>query len=206
MSTTKRQQKRADIARSAIQPLSELGMRNVTLTDLGRKLGMSGAHLLYYFESKNDLGMAALRMVEQDLRAQVLATFESMPSARERWDFLLDTGAPSGLDDSGLLMWLEAWASSVHDRSFLDLISELEQDWQALLADTLRYAVDRGELPDSVDVDQIAEGVSALLDGLTIRVVVGYRPLDHCAAMRVVHQFTDPLLPWQQPTDRKGKQ
>ena len=144
MSTTKRQQKRADIARSAIQPLSELGMRNVTLTDLGRKLGMSGAHLLYYFESKNDLGMAALRMVEQD--------------------------------------------------------------WQALLAGTLRYAVDTGELPDTVDVDQIAEGVSALLDGLTIRVVVGDRPLDHDAAMRVVHQFTAPLLPWQEPTDAKGNQ
>jgi len=206
VSTTKRQQKRADIARSAIQPLSELGMRNVTLTDLGRKLGMSGAHLLYYFESKNDLGMAALRMVEQDLRTRVLASFDRLPSARERWDFLVDTGAPSGLDDSGLLMWLEAWAESVHDRPFLDLISELEKDWQALLADTLRYAVDRGELPDTIDVDQIAEGVSALLDGLTIRVVVGYRPLDHRAAMRVVDQFTASLLPWQKPTDAKEKQ
>ena len=206
MTTTKRQRKRADIARAAIGPLSELGMRNVTLSDLGAKLGMSGAHLLYYFESKNDLFMAALRMVEQDLREQVLTAFDRMPSARERWDFLLDTSAPAGLDDSGLLMWLEAWSEAVHDRDVHALISELERDWQALLIDTLRYAIKRGELPDTVEVERIAEGISALLDGLTIRVVVGYRPLNHEAAMRVVADFAGALLPWRAPTDPEGQQ
>lgn len=204
--TTKRQQKRAEIARAAIGPLSELGMRNVTLTDLGRKLNMSGAHLLYYFDSKNDLFMTALRMVEQDLRDQVQEAFGGMPSARERWDHLLDTGAPAGLDDSGLLMWLEAWAEAVHDREFLELISALERDWQALLVDTLRYAVARGELPESVDVERIAEGISALLDGLTIRVVVGYRPLDHRAAMQIVADVTTALLPWREQPDEKNEE
>jgi len=205
MARTKRQIKRDEIARAAIQPLSELGMRNVTLTDLGRKLGMSGAHLLYYFESKNDLFMTSLRMVEQDLRARVVESFDAMPSARERWEFVLDSGAPAGLDDSGLLMWLEAWAEAVHEREFLDLISELERDWQALLIDTLRYAVSRGELPDTVDIDAIAEGVSALLDGLTIRVVVGYRPVDHQKAMRLLETFVNPLLPWRDRTDSTGE-
>ncbi len=205
MAGTKRQQKRDEIAREAIRPLSELGMRNVTLTDLGRKLGMSGAHLLYYFESKNDLFMTSLRMVEQDLRTRVVEAFDAMPSARERWDFVLDSGAPAGLGDSGLLMWLEAWAEAVHDRDFLALISELERDWQALLIDTLRYAVARGELPESVDIEAIAEGVSALLDGLTIRVVVGYRPVDRRAAMRLVSDFITPLLPWQDGSAARGE-
>jgi len=206
MSSTKRQRKRAEIARAAIGPLSELGMRNVTLTDLGAKLRMSGAHLLYYFESKNDLFMAALRMVEQDLRDEVTTAFEEIPSARRRWEYLLDSGAPAGLDDSGLLMWLEAWSEAVHDRGFLELISELERNWQALLIDALRYAIARGELPDTVEVEQIAEGVSALLDGLTIRVVVGYRPVDRGAAMRLVDQFISPLLQWRDPTDPEETQ
>jgi AcrR family transcriptional regulator len=198
--STKRQDKRADIARAAIAPLSVAGVRNVTLTDIGSSLGMTGAHLLYYFDSKVDLFMAALQMVEQDLAARVRAAFETMPSARDRWNFVLDAGAPAGLDDSGLLMWLEAWTEAVHDRSVHTLISHLETQWQSLLRETLEYAVKRGELPEDTDVDLITEGVSALLDGLTIRVVVGYRPVDHEKAMRVVNRFVGPLLPWQDVT------
>lgn len=195
--TTKRQQRRAEIARAAIRPLSAQGVNNVRLSDLGESLGMTGAHLLYYFESKNDLFMTALRIVEQDLRDTVLRHFEGMTSARDRWNWVLDTGAPAGLDDSGLLMWLEAWAGAVHQKDVLELISELESAWQGLLRDTLEYGVARGELPADFDLDPIVEGVSALLDGLTIRVVVGYRPVDHEAAMRIVRLFVDPLLPWQ---------
>ena len=199
--TTKRQSRRAEIARAAIRPLSAQGVNNVRLSDLGESLGMTGAHLLYYFESKNDLFMTALRIVEQDLRDHVLGAFEQMPSARERWEWVLETGAPTGLDDSGLLMWLEAWAGAVHEKDVLELISELEGQWQALLRDTLRYGVDRGELPGGIDLDSVVEGVSALLDGLTIRVVVGYRPIEHDDAMRIVRSFVDPLLPWRDATD-----
>ncbi len=195
--STKRQDKRAGIARAAIGPLSAVGMRNATLADLGSSLGMTGAHLLYYFDGKLDLFMAALEMVEADLHERVRTAFESMPSARERWEWMLDAGAPAGLDDSGLLMWLEAWAESVHDPAVHALITRLENSWQELLRETLELGIERGELPETVDVDLVAEGVAALLDGLTIRVVVGYRPVDHDAAMRIVESFAGPLLPWQ---------
>jgi AcrR family transcriptional regulator len=198
--TTKRQARRAEIARAAVRPLSAEGVSNVRLADVGKSLGMTGAHILYYFESKNDLFMAALTTVEEDLRARVMGRFEDMESARERWEWLLETGAPTGLDDSGLLLWLEGWAGAVHQKEVLDLVTELEEAWQQLLRDVLTYGVERGELPADLDVDLLAEGVSALLDGLTIRVVVGYRPVDHDRAMEVVRMFLDPIVPWQDPT------
>lgn len=197
--TTRRHLRRDEIARAAIDPLSKRGLRNVTLAEIGAEIGMSGTHLLYYFDSKTELFASALRIVEQDLRARVEERFAELESARDRWTHVLETGAPAGLDDSGLLMWLEAWSEAVHDPEMRKLVTELEQEWQDQLLATLRYGVDRGELPDTVDVVQIAEGASALLDGLTIRVVVGYRPLDHRAAMQVVAQFLDPLLPWREP-------
>jgi hypothetical protein len=129
-----------------------------------------------------------------------MGRFEDMESARERWEWLLETGAPTGLDDSGLLLWLEGWAGAVHQKEVLDLVTELEEAWQQLLRDVLTYGVERGELPADLDVDLLAEGVSALLDGLTIRVVVGYRPVDHDRAMEVVRMFLDPIVPWQDPT------
>lgn len=198
--TTKRQARRAEIARAAVRPLSAEGVGNVRLADVGKSLGMTGAHILYYFESKNDLFMAALTTVEEDLRARVMGRFEGMESARERWEWLLETGAPTGLDDSGLLLWLEGWAGAVHQEDVLELVTELEDAWQQLLRDVLAYGVERGELPADLDIDLLAEGVSALLDGLTIRVVVGYRPVDHDRAMEVVRMFLDPIVPWLDDT------
>lgn len=194
--TTRRRDRATEIARSAIGPLSARGMHNVTLADIGASLGMTGAHLLYYFESKHDLFTAALRIVEDDLRAAALAAFEDLPTARQRWEWLLEVGAPSGLDDSGLLMWLEAWGEAIHSPEVRELISDLEERWQSLLRDALRLGIERGELPAGIEVDPIVEGVSALLDGLTLRVVVGYRPVDHTAAMAIVESFVGPLLPW----------
>lgn len=199
--TTKRQARRAEIARAAVRPLSTEGVNNVRLADIGKSLGMTGAHILYYFDSKNDLFKAALTTVEEDLRARVRAHFEGIESARERWDWLLKAGAPTGLNDSGLLMWLEAWAGAVHHTDVLELISELEAAWQQLLHDVLVYGVQRGELAADLDIDLIVEGVSALLDGLSIRVVVGYRPVDHDEAMNVVRMFLDPIIPWRDPAE-----
>jgi AcrR family transcriptional regulator len=196
---TRRQERGDAIARSAVAPLSERGMRNVTLSDLGASVGMSGAHLLYYFDSKADIFAAALRVVEQDLRKRAETVLAGLPSARERWEWLVDAGAPTGLDDSGLLLWLDAWAEAVHSNEVHALITDLEESWQTLLRTTLTDAVAGGELPAGLDTDLIVEGVSSLLDGLSLRVVVGYRPLDHAGAMAVVRRFTAPLLPWREP-------
>jgi AcrR family transcriptional regulator len=195
---SRRQDRRDEIARVAVGHLGARGVRQVRLADVGAELGMTGAHLLYYFQSKDDLFLAALRVVEQDLRERVRVTFARTTSARERWVWLLDAGAPSGRGDRGLLLWLEAWARAVHDDDVRAVATELEGEWQGLLRETLEYAVARGELPHEVEVGPVVEGVSALLDGLTLRVVVGHRPLDRDAALAIVERFTAPLLPWRE--------
>ena len=195
--STKRRDRVGEIARAASGPLSVSGMKNARLSDIGASLGMTGAHLLYYFESKADLFMVSLRTVESDLRAHAHEKFETMPSARARWEWLIDSGAPAGLHDSGLLMWLEAWSEAVHQVEMRELVTELEDDWQGLLRETLLYGVSRGELEPVEDLDGLIEGVSALLDGLTIRVVVGHRPVDHGAAIKIVHRFVGPWLTWR---------
>ena len=197
--TTKRRGKSREIARSAISVLSEHGVRNARLADIGAGLGMTGAHLLYYFESKTDLFMAALRIVESDLRDKAVTAFVDLPTARERWRWLLNAAAPSGLRDSNLMMWLEAWTEAVHDPAVHQLISELEAGWQGLVREVLEYGKTTGELDDDLDIDTFVEGFSALLDGLTIRVVVGYRPVDKARIVEICEKFAESQLHWNTP-------
>lgn len=197
--SSRRQARRDAIARAAVAPLSDRGYRNVRLADIGESLGMTGAHLLYYFDSKADLFLAALRIVEQDLRDSVHAAFDDIESARERWDYLVSAGAPTGLYDSGLLMWLQAWSEAVHDETVHSVISDLETRWQGLLREVLEYAIERGELDAGLDVDDLVEGCAALLDGLTLRVVVGYRPVDKTRAVAIFDAYASTQLDWKQP-------
>ncbi|SHN48125.1 TetR family transcriptional regulator C-terminal domain-containing protein [Cryptosporangium aurantiacum] len=197
--TTKRRGKSREIARSAISVLSEHGVRNARLADIGAGLGMTGAHLLYYFESKTDLFMAALRIVESDLRERAVAAFAELATAQERWRWLVDAAAPSGLRDSNLMMWLEAWSEAVHDPAVHKLITELEDGWQGLVREVLEYGVATGELEPDLDVETFVEGFSALLDGLTIRAVVGYRPVDKGRIVEICNTFAASQLRWNTP-------
>jgi AcrR family transcriptional regulator len=197
--TTKRRGKSREIARSAIAVLSEHGVRNARLADIGAGLGMTGAHLLYYFESKTDLFMTSLRIVESDLRERAESEFAGLPTAQERWRWLVDAAAPSGLRDSNLMMWLEAWSEAVHDPAVHDLITELESDWQALVRDVLEYGVSTGELDAGLDIGTFVEGFSALLDGLTIRAVIGYRPVDKDRIVEICDSFAAAHLRWNTP-------
>lgn len=197
--TTKRRGKSREIARSAISVLSEHGVRNARLADIGAGLGMTGAHLLYYFESKTDLFMAALRIVESDLRDKAVSVFAELPTAQARWRWLLNAAAPSGLRDSNLMMWLEAWTEAVHDPAVHQLITELEAGWQGLVREVLEYGKATGELDAELDIDTFVEGFSALLDGLTIRVVVGYRPVDKARIVEICERFAESQLRWNAP-------
>ncbi|WP_062200693.1 TetR/AcrR family transcriptional regulator [Demequina salsinemoris] len=197
----RRSQRRAQIARAAIEPLSRLGVRHASLAQIGATMDMSAAHLLYYFPSKTALFLEALRVVEEDLRAAIAADAARVPTARERWRLLVDAASPAGVHDSNLLLWLEAWTEAVHDSEVREAIAALEAAWQATVADILRHGVATGELPASLDVDGLVEGFSALLDGLTIRAVVGHRPLTKADVVRIADEIMGPHLTWRDAPD-----
>ena len=194
---SRRHLRATDIARRAIIPLSDQGVRNSRLADIGETMGMSGAHLLYYFESKTALFLASLQIVEQDLRESALEAFTTMESARDRWEWLLRAATPEDRRDSDLSLWLEAWTEAVHDDDVRSSVAQLERDWNDLVTSVLTYGKGRGELPEDLDVAEFVEGFAALLDGLAIRIVVGYRDLTRDAALRLCRMFSDPLLRWQ---------
>lgn len=194
---SRRQLRATDIARRAIVPLSARGVRNSRLADIGESMGMAGAHLLYYFENKTALFLASLEIVEQDLRERALEAFASMESARDRWEWLLRAATPDDRRDSELSLWLEAWTEAVHDDDVRRHVEELEREWNALLTGVLTYGKERGELPESLDIPEFVEGFAALLDGLSIRVVVGYRSLTKEAVLRLCRTFSEPILQWR---------
>ncbi|HYV15481.1 MAG TPA: TetR/AcrR family transcriptional regulator [Conexibacter sp.] len=184
----RRLQRREALLRAAIELIGEQGLSQVRVADVAERAGISPGHVLYYFEGKADLFAQALRMVEQDLRDDYLAHAASLPTAAERWRYLIEAAAPTGPGDARLLLWLEAWELAPRDEDVAQQVHDLEQRWQTLVLDILRLGIDTGEI-HTADPEGFVTRFSALMDGLTIQVVIGSTGVDREKLLAICHEI-----------------
>lgn len=104
---------REDVLAAAMGMIAERGLEQLTMAALGREVGMSSGHLLYYFHSKDELLLQALEWSEGRLGAERgrLLT-RSTATARERVDAYVDLYVPDGHRDPHWTLWLEVWNRS----------------------------------------------------------------------------------------------
>jgi AcrR family transcriptional regulator len=189
-------QRRDAILDAACTVLAEQGLAATRISDVAKRVGISPGHVLYYFESKSDLFMQSLRTVEDRLREEALARFETEPTAAGRWNALLDVMSPTGPGDFKLALWLEAWEMAHRDEQVADLVSELDGRWQELQLDVLRQAERDGEIPAGQDLDDFVTCFSAFFDGLTIQVVTGSRVIDRERMLAIARAYAHDRLAW----------
>jgi AcrR family transcriptional regulator len=154
-----------------MEVMAEQGVAASRLADVGARAGISTGQVLYYFESKADLLVQALREVERVLREQVQAATAAAAGAAATLDAFLELAAPTGPGDFRLLLWLEAWALAPRDPAVAEQVRQLEREWHELLVGVLTAVKPRRTT--DVDLRAFAVRFSAMMDGLTIQVVVG---------------------------------
>lgn len=192
-----RAERRKALVEAAMEVMAEQGVPESRLSDIAARAGISPGHVLYYFESKADLFIQALRAVERELRDDVLAATAGMPSAAERWDYLLEMASPTGPGDFRLLLWLEAWELAPRDEQVGRQLQQLEEQWIEMVTGILEHGRATGEL-ESDDLDAFVLRFSALIDGLTIQVVVGSPRVDRAKMLDILRETTRRELRWHE--------
>jgi AcrR family transcriptional regulator len=177
-------ERREALVRAAIEVIAERGLSGTRVADIGERSGISPGHVLYYFEGKSDIFTRALRTIEDDLRDQAHAAFESRPAATERWDWLVQQAAPTGPGDPRVLLWLQAWERAPRDPELSELVIDLDRRWIGLLIEVLEYGVSTGEFKVA-DVEDFAIRFSALMDGLMLQVVAGSTSMDRVRMLEI---------------------
>ncbi|WP_328678775.1 TetR/AcrR family transcriptional regulator [Streptomyces sp. NBC_00343] len=183
---------REDVLAAAMGMIAERGLEQLTMAALGREVGMSSGHLLYYFHSKDELLLQALEWSEGRLGAERgrLLT-RSTATARERVDAYVDLYVPDGHRDPHWTLWLEVWnrsqnaADDARDRQ-----AAIEGVWHRDLVALIAEGVSRGEFR-AVDPDRFAARLRALLDGFSIHVAIGLRGTDRAQVLGHVREFLD---------------
>ncbi|PBC95961.1 TetR family transcriptional regulator [Streptomyces sp. Ag82_O1-15] len=185
---------REDVLAAAMDMIAERGLEKLTMAALGREVGMSSGHLLYYFHSKDELLLQTLEWSEGRLGAERGRLLAARGTARERLDAYVDLYVPDGHRDPHWTLWLEVWNRSQNaDDAARERQVAIESAWHRDLVALIAEGVSRGEFRP-VDPDRCAARLRALLDGFSIHVAIGLRGTDRERILRHVREFLDESL------------
>lgn len=167
-----RPQRRALVLQAALTVIARKGLDETRMVDIGDAAGMSAGHVMYYFPSKAELLMQALKWSEDQFLSSALEEIRALPTARERLWRLVELSVPETPADPAWILWLETWARAPHDRQVASFQRDIEQRWITALTDVIWQGQQAGEFRDTDGAD-LAVRLSALIDGLSIRLLGG---------------------------------
>jgi AcrR family transcriptional regulator len=185
---------REEVLGAAMAMIAERGLEKLTMAALGREVGMSSGHLLYYFHSKDELLLQTLEWSEGRLGAERARLLTRTAPARERLDAYVDLYVPDGHRDPHWTLWLEVWNRSQNaDDEARDRQAAIEGAWHRDLVALLAEGMSNGEFRP-VDPDRFATRLRALLDGFSINVAIGLRGAERDRILSHVREFLDEAL------------
>jgi len=185
---------REQVLATAMETIAEHGLARLTMAGLGREVGMSSGHLLYYFGSKDELLLQTLQWSEEQLGAERRAALSRTVPVREKLDAFVDLYLPDGHRDPRWTLWLEVWnRSQSADEDVRARQLELELAWHRDLVALLAEGASRGTLR-AVDADRFATRTRALLDGFGTNLVVGLPGTDRPMVLSHVREHLDESL------------
>lgn len=182
---TKGMEREALVVRAAGQAIAERGLANVRMTDVAERAGMTVGHVSYYFPSKIELLMRAIRANEDEHWTSVEVALAKIRDPWKRLDKLLDVAASSGARDPGWVLWFQLWLESALDADVARDHHELDARWRTMLTDVIRYGVDQGAFV-SDDPARDATLLSATVDGLSIQVTLESPDVSRARMMKLL--------------------
>ncbi|MFE2934153.1 TetR/AcrR family transcriptional regulator [Streptomyces sp. NPDC059278] len=185
---------REELLAAAMATIAERGLDGLTMAGLGREVGMSSGHLLYYFRTKDELLLQTLEWSEGRLGAERRALLAGPDTARRRLDGYIDLYLPDGPRDPHWTLWLEVWNRSQNaDDDARARQAAIEDAWHRDLVALLEGGAAAGEFRP-VDPGRFATRLRALLDGFSVHVAVGLPGTGRSQVLAQVREFVEDSL------------
>ena len=161
------QERRESIVAATRVVMARQGIASTTVRDVAAELGTSSGLIHHYVDSMDDLLAEAFeRAADEDLSDTVAAVAQGHDPVEKLARFI-DT---YGRGDSGVQLWLDAWAEAARRPALRRTSQRLNLAWQGLLREIVEAGVAAGVMRCD-DADEGAWRVLSLLDGLALQTV-----------------------------------
>ncbi|MCE8516236.1 TetR/AcrR family transcriptional regulator [Ruegeria pomeroyi] len=154
----KRDEKKRQIATSAIEALKELGYANTSLRDIAEKSDLSLGMLHYYFEDRTDLIIYCVQLYKQEFVRNITDALKKAQGRERVIDAFSEALVTSIVDDNMThRLWYDIRTQAMFDATFRPVVAEIEGMLIEIVATAFKKA--GHDAPENVEISY------ALLDG-----------------------------------------
>jgi TetR/AcrR family transcriptional repressor of nem operon len=197
ISAAHEQQVRDRIIQAAVTVFSEKGYHRATIADVVQRSGLSVGAIYTHFKNKEELFLHSCDLISgqglDELAIRLAPLTSSADRLRAAVAYYVET-IDVFEDAPGQVGLVRAWAEATEEPEVREMLVRRRERLVGAAQLLLSEGIARGDLPTWLDVDAVARGFIALLDGLLLqRIEAGdrYRPED---SLRYANAVLDVLL------------
>jgi len=188
--------RRTQLVEATIDVIAKRGFAGLTLAEIAEAAHLSAGIVNFYFKSKEELLSATLRHMAQQYQSHwttALARSATDPTAQLAAMVDADFD-PQIASRKGVTVWYAFWGEARWRPEYLRLCSELSDAYFDQTRALIRAIIDKGGY-SHLDVDAIARGLNAMIDGLWLDLLVNPKGLDRAEAKRTCFAFLAQSFP-----------
>jgi TetR/AcrR family transcriptional repressor of nem operon len=184
ISAAHEQQVRDRIIQAAVTVFSEKGYHRATIADVVQRAGLSVGAIYTHFKNKEELFLHSCDLISgqglDELAIRLAPLTSSADRLRAAVAYYVET-IDEFEDAPGQVGLVRAWAEAGEEPEVREMLVRRRERLVGAAQLLLREGIEHSDLPSWLDVDAVARGFMALLDGLLLqRIEAGdrYRPED----------------------------
>src|SRR3954447_7886448 len=168
----RRPERLEQILEAGCRAILDRGFPATRIADIAAAARVSTGTVHYYFATKDEVLVAALKWASGRLFARIE---QPDGTARERLARLLAVSVPyPGPARDEYVLWIELWLRVLHQPDLLPECEAISAQWRGYFHDVVRRGVDAGEFAPAAAPEEVAERLVAFVDGVGFETALGY--------------------------------
>jgi AcrR family transcriptional regulator len=170
----RRPERLEQILEAACRAILDRGFPATRIADIAAAARVSTGTVHYYFATKDEVLVAALKWASGRLFARIEHPGDDGPSARLARLLAVSVPYPGPAREEYVL-WIELWLRVLHQPDLLPECEAISAQWRGYFHDVVRRGVEAGAFAPAADADEVAERLVAFVDGVGFETALGYR-------------------------------
>jgi AcrR family transcriptional regulator len=164
------------ILAAACRAIVSRGFDATRIADIAREAGTSTGTVHYYFETKHDVLLAALKWANEQPYTRMDEVLGDEADDVTRLARLLEFAVPyPGRPREDYVLLIELWGRILHRPELVPDGESFSARWRGYFFEIVRSGTEKGVFRPVAAPDDVAERLIALVDGLSFKAVLGYR-------------------------------
>ena len=188
--------RRQQLIESTIDSIARRGFSETTLANVATGAGLSRGIVNFHFQSKDALLVATLQHLAEEYRSLwTRAIAKASPGAAERLRAMVEADLdPAVCNRKKVAVWYAFWGEAKSRPTYLELCDASDEEYFQALQELCLALVREGEY-HGLDGRLIAQGLSAMMDGLWLDLLLKPSEFDRDTSRRACLAYLSSVFP-----------